>query len=80
MNLFKGLLMLTLPTASVTGQIEHALTMEPCQADRGPYESWAGITDRFSEQYEIPPFSLCDKSFPKYPRSAGLAGSYLRKD
>ena len=34
MNFFKGLLMLTLLTASVAGQIEHAPTVEQCQADQ----------------------------------------------
>lgn len=34
MNFFKGLLMLTLLTASVAGQIEHAPTVAQCQADQ----------------------------------------------
>jgi hypothetical protein len=34
MDFFKGLLMLTLLTASVAGQIEHAPTVAQCQADQ----------------------------------------------
>ena len=42
MNFFKGLLMLTLLTASVAGQIEHAPTVAQCQADqRVGYQNWS---------------------------------------
>jgi hypothetical protein len=34
MNFFKNLLMLALLTASVSGQIEHAPTVQQCQADQ----------------------------------------------
>jgi hypothetical protein len=34
MNCLKGLLMLAVLTASVAGQVEHAPTVEQCQADQ----------------------------------------------
>ena len=45
MNFFKGLLMLTLLTASVAGQIEHAPTVAQCQADQRLWLSEIEDTD-----------------------------------